>query len=108
LSYAKAFNKQQGRVGTLFQTPFKRCVINSEEKLLRMIFYHHANPQRHKLCPDFRTYAWTSYPRYLMSQPSKLPKEEVFGLMGGRQKFIEYHQQVSQDIKEEDDWFIED
>lgn len=32
-SYAMAFNKQQNRIGTLFQTPFKRVRIEDEKYL---------------------------------------------------------------------------
>ena len=94
LSYAKAFNKERNRVGTLFQTPFKRCPVNSEEKLIRLIFYHHANPQRHRLCDDFRQYRWTSYQEYLKGEMCILPISEVYALMGGKQKFVEYHRQL--------------
>jgi len=75
---------------------------------VRLLFYHHANPQRHRICTDFRTYPWTSYRRYLLDLPSKLPKEEVFGLFGSREKFIEYHEQLKNELDEEADWFIED
>ena len=87
LSYAKTFNKEHDRVGALFQKPFKRCIVDSEEKFIRMIFYHHKNPQKHKLTSDFRTFRWTSFQRYLMDRPSMLPKEEVFTMMGGRKSF---------------------
>ena len=107
LSYAKAFNKQHGRVGTLFQTPFKRCLVDTEDKLFRMLYYHHANPQRHKLCSDFREYPWTSYSRYLNNQTSKLPKGEVFKMMGGKDRFIQYHDSLKWEIEKEDSWFIE-
>ena len=107
LSYAKVFNTQYNRVGTLFQTPFKRCLVGTEEKLIRLIFYHHANPQRHKLCRDFRKYPWTSYQRYLSDRQSLLPKAEVFALLGGRQQFIKYHQEVNRELNDKDDWYIE-
>ncbi len=107
LSYAKAFNKQHNRVGTLFQTPFKRCLVDTDDKLVRMILYHHLNPQHHKLCNDFRAWPWTSYPRYLNNRPSKLPREEVFDLMGKRQGFIAHHEAISQALSDADDWIIE-
>ncbi len=108
LSYAKAFNKQNNRVGALFQTPFKRCLVDTDDKLARMILYHHLNPQHHKLCSDFRTSRWTSYLRYLNNQPSKLPREVVFDLMGGRQGFIEQHNDISRILHDADEWGIED
>jgi len=105
-SYAMSFNKQQGRTGTLFQTPFKRCAVDPDD-VSRMILYHHLNPQRHKLVKDFSQYPWTSYPRYLANRPSKLPRAEVFELFGGKEQFIHSHQSVQQDL-DDADWMIED
>ena len=106
LSYAKAFNKEHGRVGALFQKPFKRCEVVSERRLIRMVFYHHLNGQKHKLCNDFRTYQWSSYLRYLKDGSSKLPKKEVFELMGGKEQFIRWHQNVFEEMSD-DNWMIE-
>ena len=107
-SYAMAFNKQQDRTGTLFERPFKRVDVPADENLIRLIAYHHKNPEYHRLCDDFRQSHWTSYSRYLLDHPSKLPKEEVFQLFGSNQKFIDYHDQVKRDLDNETDWFIED
>jgi putative transposase len=104
-SYAMAFNKQQGRTGTLLQRPFKRCAVDPDH-ITRLIFYHHLNPQKHKLVKDFRSYPWTSYSRYLSDHPSKLPRAEVFELFGGRENFIRLHQSVQKDL-EGVDWMIE-
>jgi len=108
ISYAKAFNKQQDRVGTLFQTPFKRCEVNSNVKLVRMLFYHHSNPQHHRICNDFRLYPWTSYSRYLLDQPSLLSKAEVFEWFGGKRAFIEVHKEVENELNDRENWWIED
>ncbi len=105
-SYAMAYNKQQGRSGTLFQTPFKRCAVDPDD-LPRLILYHHLNPQRHRLVHDFSQYAWTSYTRYLNDRPTKLPREEVFKLFGDREQYIRQHQSVQQDL-EDAAWMIED
>ncbi|MBP6183945.1 MAG: hypothetical protein KA479_03330 [Saprospiraceae bacterium] len=108
LSYAKAFNMQHDRIGALFQSPFKRCAVDSEMRLMQMIYYHHANPQRHQLCNDFRTYPWTSYLTYLAPNSSLVPQNEVFEWIGGRQQFIEYHNQINQELEEDCHWMIED
>jgi hypothetical protein len=105
-SYAMAFNKQQGRTGTLFQTPFKRCNVDPEH-ITRLIFYHHLNPQKHQLTNDFRTYPWTSYPRYLTDYPSKLPKQKVFETFGGKAEFVRLHESLYLSL-ENTDWIMED
>lgn len=89
-SYAMAFNKQQNRVGTLFQTPFKRCAISYDD-LPRLILYHHLNPQKHGLSVDFRDYRWTSFGRYLSDVPTKLPRNEVMHIFGGPERYIQAH-----------------
>lgn len=38
-SYAMAFNKQHNRTGTLFQTPFKRALIDEPAYLNRVVEY---------------------------------------------------------------------
>src|SRR6187399_869783 len=44
-SYAMAFNKQEKRVGTLFQSPFKRVEVKTEAYFNYLVWYIHANPQ---------------------------------------------------------------
>ena len=51
---AMAFNKQHNRIGTLFQTPFKRALIDNAAYFIRLVYYIHANPQTHQLIDDFK------------------------------------------------------
>ncbi len=101
-----AFNLQQGRSGTLFQTPFKRCAVDPDD-VTRLILYHHLNPRWHRLVKDFQTYPWTSYTRYLADHSSKLPRAEVFDLFGGKEQFIRLHQSAQEDL-DDADWMIEE
>ena len=64
-SYAMAFNKQHQRIGTLFQTPFKRSLIESEAQLRHLVTYIHGNPQKHGFIDDFRDWEWSSYNKIL-------------------------------------------
>jgi|ERR1035437_3310210 REP element-mobilizing transposase RayT len=106
-SYAMAFNKQENRIGTLFQTPFKRVCVNNERYFIQLVYYIHANPQLHGFTDDFKTYPWSSYKRVIMPQPSKLKKEEVFEWFGGREGFIDYHssseRKIDPDVQLEDE-----
>jgi hypothetical protein len=45
MAYAKAINKQQGRVGSLFQKNFKRIRIGSRSHCMLVLKYIHANAQ---------------------------------------------------------------
>ncbi len=91
-SYAMAYNKQQGRVGTLFQTPFKRVKIDYDVYFTSIIKYIHTNPRKHGVEADFRRYRWSSYQRILLERPTKLRKKEVLNWFGGKKSFIDAHE----------------
>ena len=91
-SYAMAFNKHTGRVGTLFQTPFKRALIDSDAYFTQIVYYIHANPQQHGLIDDFRNWKWSSYRRMLLDKPTRLQKQEVLNWFGGRDAYEKYHE----------------
>lgn len=105
-SYAMAYNKQQNRVGTLFQTPFKRVLINDDQYFTNMIYYIHANPQKHGIIKDFKNYQWSSYQRILIEKPTKLYKNEVLAWFGGKEAYIQYHHIMSPDLPKQ--WIIND
>jgi putative transposase len=92
-SYAMAYNKQHNRVGTLFQTPFKRALVHNQIYLMNLVFYIHANPQHHNIINDFRQWKWSSFSRILLDTPSKLKKKEVIDWFGGRDNYQKYHEQ---------------
>jgi len=96
-SYSMAFNKAFERVGTLFQTPFKRALVDDPIYLKRLIYYIHYNPQHHNLVQDFRDWKWSSYRRFLIEKPSKLRKEAVFSCFDGKPGFLKYHDQIHPD-----------
>ena len=47
--------------GGLFQSPFKRSLINGDDHLQQAIIYVHANAKKYGLIKDFRMYAHSSY-----------------------------------------------
>jgi putative transposase len=90
-SYSMAYNKQQNRVGTLFQTPFKRALVDDDKYFTNLIYYIHANAQKHGICKNFRDYQWSSYQRFLIDKLTKLRKEEVLGWFGGKDQYVKFH-----------------
>ena len=90
-SYSMAFNKQYERVGTLFQTPFKRVEVNKDDYFTSLVYYIHANPQLHGLIKDFREWEWSSYKRILVDKLTNLKKKEVLGWFGDKEKYIKFH-----------------
>jgi putative transposase len=106
-SYSMSFNKQQQRIGTLFQTPFKRVLVERDDYFTNLVYYIHANPQLHKLIHDFRNWKWSSYKRFLIEKPSKLKKMEVLDWFGGMNRYLQYHkgehESILGDVRLEDD-----
>jgi putative transposase len=100
-SYAMAFNKQQDRIGTLFQTPFKRALVDNEEYFTQLIYYIHANPQSHGLTDDFRNWKWSSYRKILLENPGRLQRQEVLDWFGDKKQYEHYHSEKQQAIQNE-------
>ncbi len=93
MAYAKAINKQESRVGSLFQKNFKRLRIESEEHLTNLVLYIHANPQLHGLCHDYRDWVDSSYGTVLSNSPTKLRRTEVLSWFGDMETFVARHRE---------------
>jgi putative transposase len=91
-SYAKAFNKENDRTGSLFEKHFKRIRLNDEEYLKQLILYVHLNPKHH-LDLKFQDYKYSSYQAFISNKETKIEKEEVLTLFGGQENFIFCHNQ---------------
>ncbi|MES2544696.1 MAG: hypothetical protein V4548_07415 [Bacteroidota bacterium] len=108
-SYAMAFNKEQNRTGTLFQTPFKRVRVEDEKYLLELVCYINTNSQKHNLVKDFNDWKWSSYHNTIADKETKLLKDEIINYFGDIDNFkfchIEYSKKI--DLLERD-FFIED
>jgi len=91
-SYAQAINKQESRIGSLFQNPFRRIEICSESRLVRTLLYIHGNPQKHKLISNFKEYAYSSY-REIIIRPenSFVEIDEVLTCFDGWEGFMTAH-----------------
>lgn len=107
MSYAKALNKQQNRVGSLFQKNFKRLAIDSAPYFARLILYVHANPELHGIWDDYRDWPHSSYGPLLADGPTRLQRTGVLEWFGGKTAFAEAHRQY-RDLKLLDSLMIED
>jgi REP element-mobilizing transposase RayT len=108
ISYAKTINKAYGRTGALFQRPFGRREVTSDEYFARLVFYIHFNPQKHNFVENFRTYPYSSYAIILSGQPGIIERNKVLEWFGGIDAFVEFHnkmtdEQTISDLIEEDD-----
>lgn len=76
-AYAQAYNKQNQRHGSLFERPFKRKLIDSEEYLKRVLIYIHNNPVHHGFTENIEEYRWSSYISYISDKPSRIKRKVV-------------------------------
>ncbi|MFQ5859043.1 MAG: transposase [Anaerolineae bacterium] len=60
-SYTKAFNKQQGRSGTLFEGRYKSIHVDRDEYLLHLCRYIHANPVKAGLVARLDEWPYSNY-----------------------------------------------
>jgi hypothetical protein len=106
-SYAMAFNKQQDRTGTLFQTPFKRALVDNQTYFTQLVYYIHSNPQTHGLINDFRNWKWSSYSSMLNEKPTKLKRQEVLNWFGTVKAYREFHE-INRQFDHDSKYFLED
>jgi len=95
IGYAKAINKQESRRGNLFQNKFKRIHIDNDTYLMTLIHYIHHNPIHHHLIPSLQNWHYSSYNTLICQTNTKLVREDVLELFGNQQKFIEFHQMLT-------------
>lgn len=91
ISYAKAMNKRYGRVGSLFQTPYKRREITSERYLGNAIAYIHLNPVTAALADRPEDWPHSSYAELVGGSETVIPREKIFDWFGGKDSFIDFH-----------------
>src|SRR2546423_8557090 len=60
-AYAQSYNEMYNRTGSLFEKPFKRKSIESEEYLTSLVLYIHNNAIHHGLVSDFREWPHSSF-----------------------------------------------
>tara|TARA_B100000678_G_C18134549_1_gene472158 strand:+ start:505 stop:930 length:426 start_codon:yes stop_codon:yes gene_type:complete len=91
-SYAKAFNKQNNRKGSLFMHPYKRKKINDEKYLRKLVHCIHHNPVVAGLVTEPERWKHCSYATIISEQETWLEREEVLNWFEDRENFIYCHQ----------------
>jgi len=92
-AYAQAINKQNNRHGSLFEKPFRRKKIESEDYLKNLVLYIHNNPVQHGFVNRVEEYPWSSFQSIISSKKTKLLRNEVLRWFDGNLNFVETHQQ---------------
>ncbi|WP_026727386.1 transposase [Flavobacterium denitrificans] len=98
-SYAKAFNKQTNRTGSLFEKHFKRIRLKDENYLRHLIVYVHLNPKHH-FNLDFTNFRFSSYQSFLSNKVTKIERNEVLHLFGDYENFTFCHNQKNEFLNE--------
>ncbi len=98
ISYTMSINKQQNRKGNLFQSNFKRKIIDSESYLTQIVYYIHANPFHHNIINNFTNYKYSSYKKIISSKITRLQRREVLSWFNGKKGFIEYHNEIRPNV----------
>jgi REP element-mobilizing transposase RayT len=99
-AYAKAINNRYNRVSSLFEDRFERTEITTDEYFTKLIYYIHANPQKHGYIGDFRQYPYSSYRAFLTDAPTYLERAAVWNWFGGREQFKMHHDALYDDCSE--------
>jgi hypothetical protein len=98
-AYAKAINKAYHRTGSLFEHPFGRVPVTSEDYLIHLVAYIHQNAQKHGFVEDYGDWPYSSYHAFLSQKPTRLERDEVLAWFQGQPGFEDFHRSpVSQAI----------
>jgi len=95
--YTQAFNQQQSRRGTLFEKPFKRKLIETDEYFINLIHYIHYNPVHHGFVEDLRDWKFTSYESFFSTKATLLKRNEVIAWFHDIKAFEEFHKRELDD-----------
>jgi len=98
-AYTKAFNKMENRHGNLFERPFHRKRITTDNYLKRVIIYIHQNPVHHGFCANIDDYPWSSYQTCISPIETKLMRGNVLEMFDDIGNFKAIHQ-IKQDLDE--------
>ena len=105
-AYAKTINKAYGRTGSLFQHPFGRVPITTDQQFWNVIAYIHQNPQKHGFVKDFREWKYSSYGVILGEKPTVIKRNEVMNWFGTKDDYLSLHSQWMNDAQAK--WFTGD
>ncbi len=92
-SYTQAFNTVYDRMGSLFIPSMKTELITNEIDFCKVVHYTHANAVHHGFTKTIEDWPHSSYKIFLSDKPTKLERQYVLDMFGGKAAFIKYHEQ---------------
>ena len=101
VSYVKAVNRQQKRVGPLFQGPFEAKLVDKDEYLLHLSRYIHVNPVLAGLVAHPARWVFSSYRDYVGLRYGTFPMPGVvLSQFSSRQTYAEFVESFSKTDEE--------
>ena len=92
-AYTKAINNRYHRTGSLFEHPFRRIPVKSNNQLKYLVYYIHHNPIHHGFCEHYLEYPWSSYLTIVSPKTTRLSRDEVLDWFCDKSNFEKYHSQ---------------
>ncbi len=89
-AYAKSINKRYNRMGSLFQSKFKRIKITDTNYLIQLIVYINLNPVYHEFVENAVDYKYSSYRAIISEQPTLVDRNSVINLFEDQENFKYY------------------
>ncbi len=90
--YAKAFNKQEGRTGHLFEDRFQRKWVDSDRYFTTLVRYIHRNPLAHGFVDEIEDWPWTSYGAAVRGGRTRVARDVVLSWFEDDvDQFVEQH-----------------
>ncbi|MBA3681330.1 MAG: transposase [Bacteroidetes bacterium] len=89
--YSQAINIQESRTGSLFQKPYRKKEIDSDEYLKKVILYIHSNPVEHGFVGKINEWPHTSYASIISNSDPLIKGKEVINLFGDIDNFQKTH-----------------
>ena len=71
-SYVQGVNKQQNRLGPLFQGRFRHTLVDKDEYLIHLARYIHLNPVMAGLCDKPQEWMYSNYPDVISERQGTL------------------------------------
>jgi len=101
-AYSKSINKRVNRHGSLFERPFKRKPISSDNHMMNTLIYIHNNPVHHGYCRHPSEYGWSSYNNYFTENqhPKLIEFQQQF--FEDRENFEYLHEHALKKLEEDD------
>lgn len=90
IAYTKAINKAYNHTGSMFESPFRRKLVESESYFITLVLYIHRNPYHHQIA-DFRDWPWSSYRAILSDSPTRVQRDWLLETFGGWEAFVRAH-----------------